>query len=102
MIGALLSMRLVGKKPWLQSLGFWIIILILSMALSIVSVKLWVMVTLLSILVFVLVAHYGFKLAWVHSVVVWFVSFIIDLIIIYVLLLVYPNILSFWYMPIGG
>jgi hypothetical protein len=102
MIGALLSMKFLGKKPWIQALGFWIIILIINMALAIGASKIGIMITLLSILVFILVAHYGFKLTWILSIVVWFVAFIIDIIIVYILFLVYPDILSFWYMPFGG
>lgn len=102
MFGSLISMKFIGKKPWIQSLGFWIIILIINMALSIGATKIGILVTILGVLVFICVAHYGFKLTWVLSIVVWFVAFVLDLIIVYILFLVYPDIINLWYMPLGG
>lgn len=85
MIGALISMKLLGGKTWLQSLIFWGVILVIGFALGTGAVALGLMTTLLSILIFILLAHYWYKLPWLRSIIVWVVAFVIDFAIMLVL-----------------
>lgn len=99
MIGAFLSMKFIGGKTWLQALLFWIVILVIGFALS-TQHYLGILITLASIGIFILLAHYWYSLSWVKSIVVWFVAFIIDIVIVYLIVLVFPTIVRYWYTPI--
>jgi len=100
MIGSLISMKFVGGKTWIQAVVFWVVILVIGFALS-TQYYLGILITLASIGIFITLAHYWYGLKWTRSVVVWFVAFIIDLVIVYVIVLVFPGFIKYWYTPVG-
>jgi len=87
MIGALISMKFLGGKTWRQSLIFWAVILIIGFALGAGAVVLGLLVTLISIAVFIGLAHYWYHLPWMRSIIVWAVAFVLDWVIVFVLVL---------------
>jgi len=93
-------MRLIGGKPWMQALVFWVVILIIGFALS-TQYYLGILITLASIGIFIALAHFWYKLSWIKSIIVWFAAFVIDIIIVYVIVLVFPTFIKYWYSPIG-
>jgi len=99
-IGAFVSMKFAGGKPWMQALVFWVVILIIGFALSTQN-YLGILITLASIGIFIVLAHLWYKLSWIKSIIVWFAAFVIDIIIVYVIVLVFPTFVKYWYLPIG-
>ena len=95
-------MRLIGGKPWMQALVFWVVILIIGFALTTTASYLGILITVFSVAIFILLAHYWYKLSWVKSIVVWAVAFFLDFVIIYLLFMMFPAIVRYWYMPVGG
>jgi len=99
MIGAIISMKFLGKKKWIQAIIFWAVILIIGFAIGSGAVQLGIFATLLGIGIFILLAHYWYHLPWLLSIAVWFVAFIIDMIIVYILVLL---LIPISYNGLGG
>lgn len=100
MIGSLISMKFAGGKTWMQALVFWVVILVIGFALS-TQYYLGILITLASIGIFIALAHYWYKLSWVKSIIVWFVAFVIDIVIVYLICLVFPTFIKYWYTPLN-
>ena len=88
MIGAIISVHYVGKKPWLQAILFWFIYFILMMAISfsLLGILLIPFIgILLSVLVFCALAHYWLKFPWIMALKLFAVAFVIDILIAFIL-----------------
>jgi len=91
MIGTILSMRYIGKQPWIKSIVFWVVYLIVasvaSYGLSLVSQTAGMVGFAISAGIFIALAHYWkwFNFPWIKAVKVFVVAFVIDLIIIFVI-----------------
>jgi len=100
MIGSLLSIWLVGKRPFLQALIFWFIYLfvmfIISFLLTTSGTILGMFSLLISIGIFVALAHYWYKFPWLISLKLWVIAFAIDLLISFIIIVL---ILSFVSIP---
>ena len=84
MIGALLSIKYLGKKSWSQSLIFWIVYLVATIiATSIISLGI-----IISAAVFILLAHYWYKFTPFDSLKLFAIAFIIDIILLFILFMV--------------
>ena len=104
MIGSLLSMKLIGHKTWVQSFIFWAVLLAIGVVvLSAISVALQVayLSIILSAGVFLLLAHYWYKLPWRTAIIVYVVGLFIDIIIIFTILFILGIDLSFL-VGLGG
>lgn len=89
MIGAILSMKYVGKKAWIPSIIFWLVYFI---AMAIVGAVLtaivptWTMISIaISAAVFIALAHYWYKIALFESLKIFAVAVVLDLIIMLVI-----------------
>lgn len=100
MIGALISMKFLGGKKWIQALIFWAVILVIGFALGAGAVALGILTTLLSIGIFIMLAHYWYKLPWLRSIVVWAVAFAIDFAIMFILVTILAFSIGFGGIPL--
>jgi hypothetical protein len=83
MIGAILSMKYVGKKPWIASIIFWVGYIIAAVAGAIfTTANIPVLSLIISVGVFLALAHYWYKFSWEMSFKLFVVAFIIDLILV--------------------
>jgi len=90
-------MRFLGKQSWTRSLIFWAVVLVLGFGIG--MLLLGIFGSLLSIIVFLVLAHYWYKLPWLKAVVVWAVAFVIDMVIMYIvffIILGHPNLLNLY------
>ena len=86
MIGAILSMKYIGKKSWIQSVIFWVGYIIIAMiANTMLSSSGMYIGLLVSVAAFVLLAHYWYKFNWEMSFKLFVVAFIIDIIIVMII-----------------
>ena len=90
MIGAIISLRYVGKKPWIASIIFWVgYIIAAAVAGAIVAfANIPVLSLVISVGVFLALAHYWYKFSWEMSFKLFVVAFIIDLILMAVIIAV--------------
>lgn len=88
MLGSLFSMKLIGKKTWMQSIAFWVVILVIGFLLGIVfsSVHIAYLLTVIGCITYVMIAHYWYKLRWIQSIASWGFALIIDWAILYIVL----------------
>ena len=82
MIGAIISMKFLGGKTWLQSLIFWAAVLIIGFAIA--AANIGILATVCSVLIFILLAHFWYHLSWIWSIVVWAIAWVIDVIIVFI------------------
>lgn len=92
-------MKYVGKKSWLDSAKFWLIYFVATLFLAYVIGRAIPTVPyvglIVSILIFVLLAHYWYKFKWSKSLALFAVAFVIDLIIMGVILFILIMLIGF-------
>ena len=88
MIGSLLSIWLFGKRPFLQAAMFWFVYLFTMFAISYLLIKLPIpfISLIFSIIIFTVLAHYWLHFDIKRSLILWLISFIIDILIMAVLI----------------
>lgn len=96
MIGAIISMRYIGKKTWMKSIMFWLVYLVVMVILSVAVPFLMVLGILIGAIVFIALAHYWkeYALSFWNALKVYAVALVIDLVIMAV---VFSALLA--YMP---
>ena len=102
MIGAIISMKFIGRKPWLISILFWFVYLILMSAIVFGTTGLLPIPFLslaLSILVFCALAHYWLKFPWIMALKLFAVAFLIDLLIMAIIIFAFAGWMVGYLMP---
>jgi len=88
MIGSAISIRYVGKKPWILALSFWAVYLIIGLLFvtAIVSAtSFWWLGILFSFAIFMALAIYWMKLNIMVSAIAFAVAYVLDFVIMYIL-----------------
>jgi chromate transport protein ChrA len=83
MIGSALAMHYYGKKNWTKSLIFWAAMLVGGLILAAV-LKTGGSV-IIGAAMFIYAAHSWYKFSWTNSVVIYAISFVLDVVILMVL-----------------
>lgn len=81
MIGALLASRFIAKKPWTISALFWAILFVIGIVLGTVIGPHIIILFIMGFIVFVGVAMYYLKVTWWLGIIMYFASWIFNLII---------------------
>jgi len=93
MIGALLAARFIGRKPWILSIIFWVVLmclgylssLFLMSAMSILIAPF--VIIILNAILFLALAVYYLRVPLLIAIVMYFASFFINLIVTFFLMM---------------